>query len=78
MDKFWMVYTPGGSAPKKQHDCFAGAHGEAMRLAEQNIGRPYYVLEATHVAVATATISFERFEENTGIKFPEWKTVGVK
>jgi len=78
VDKFWMVYTPGGSAPKRQHDCFAAAHGEALRLAEQNIGKEFYVLEATHVAVATAITSFQRFEENTGLKFPQWKTIEVR
>ena len=61
MDKFWMVYTPGGSAPKRQHDCFAGAAGEAQRLASENIGKEFYVLEARHRAVATAVISWLGF-----------------
>ena len=67
MEKFWMIYSPdGGSAPRKMHYSYASAAGEARRLAGENIGRKFFVLEAMNVATATSIISWSQITEGEG------------
>lgn len=44
--KFWMVYGEGKGPPRYQHATFEAARREAARLAHQNIGTKFFVLEA--------------------------------
>lgn len=45
-DKFWMVWSPSGSAPTIKHSSEGGAECEAIRLARACPGKFFYVLEA--------------------------------
>lgn len=45
-DTFWMVYSPQGGAPTRQHGSPDSAAREAERLARANPGREFYVLQA--------------------------------
>jgi len=46
--KFWMIYSPQGSAPTAMHLTRWDADMEAERLAEANPGREFYVLKAVN------------------------------
>ena len=46
MDKFWMVFGLGMSAPIVRHSTFTLAREEASRLARQNPGTKFVVLES--------------------------------
>jgi hypothetical protein len=50
--KFWMVLGIGPSSgmPKYKHELELSAINEAERLAGQNPGTDFYVLQATHVS----------------------------
>jgi hypothetical protein len=49
-DKFWMVYCAGRSAPTHQHETRISAEAEARRLAGNNPGCSFFVLETVSVA----------------------------
>lgn len=44
--KFYMVWSPQGSAPTKKHEYFDEAEAEAKRLANMNKDQQFYVLMA--------------------------------
>ena len=44
--KFWMVWSPSGGAPHRQHLTRSEADDEATRLARVNPGRMFLVLKA--------------------------------
>lgn len=44
--QFWLVWTPQGSVPTKQHGTQALAKAEADRLSLKHPGQRFYVLEA--------------------------------
>jgi hypothetical protein len=44
--KFYVVWSPQGSAPTFRHPTKGAAGAEAVRLAGTNPGRDFYVLEA--------------------------------
>lgn len=43
---FWMIYGMGQGAPTVRHETFGGAKAEAERLARQNQGIEFYILQA--------------------------------
>lgn len=43
---FWCVYRDGGGAPTKRHTTEKEALKEAERLAENNPGATFYVLQS--------------------------------
>lgn len=47
---FWMVWCPQGSTPQYRHTSLDGAVAEAKRLAAQNTGREFIVLESVGTA----------------------------
>lgn len=44
--KFWMVYSPQGNAPRREHMSRDQAEREAERLAMGNPGQQFFVLKA--------------------------------
>lgn len=44
--KFWMVWCPSKKEPTKRHNSYSHAKSEAERLARDNPGLDYYVLES--------------------------------
>jgi hypothetical protein len=42
---FWLVWSPTGRSPVYRHVSRRSAFAEASRLADQNEGQPFYVLE---------------------------------
>lgn len=46
MKRFWMVWRVGGDAPTYQHESELSATDEAHRLARNNPGSVFTVLEA--------------------------------
>lgn len=47
IDRFWLVWRDGGGCPTRRHQDESSALVEASRLARNNIGARFYVLEAT-------------------------------
>lgn len=43
---FWMVWCPNGHAPTVKHPYKSDAYGEAERLARNNPGQIFIVLQA--------------------------------
>jgi hypothetical protein len=48
---FWIVWNPSGNGSHYRHDDPIAAEIEAERLAEQNPGQKFYVLEPTCVVM---------------------------
>lgn len=48
---FWLVWQPETGKPNVKHDTFAEAQTEAERLARNNRGKRFYVLQAIAHAV---------------------------
>ncbi len=46
---FWVVWNPGNRNPTRRHASKADAEQEATRLARQNVGQEFFVLEALSV-----------------------------
>lgn len=46
--KFWMVYNPGNCKPTVRHPDEETATSEAKRLAANNPGETFVVLESIH------------------------------
>jgi hypothetical protein len=44
--QFWFVWTKNRRPPRRMHDTLTSAAAEASRLAEQNPGRSFIVLQA--------------------------------
>ncbi|MER1968416.1 hypothetical protein [Castellaniella sp. GW247-6E4] len=47
---FWMVWCPQGGTPQHKHTSLDSAVAEAKRLAAQNTGREFVVLQSVGVA----------------------------
>ncbi|MBH2008328.1 MAG: hypothetical protein I8H71_01375 [Xanthomonadaceae bacterium] len=45
-DTFYMVWSPQGGAPTHKHAALFGAVHEAERLARNNAGKEFYILQA--------------------------------
>jgi hypothetical protein len=45
-EAFWMVFSPQGGPPKCVHNIKCSAIREAERLARENPGQEFYVLQA--------------------------------
>lgn len=58
--KFWMIYGVGQRAPTMRHESFDLAHSEAKRLARNNPGIEFVVLEAVAAVFKqdVVTVSF--------------------
>ena len=54
MERFWMVWSPQGQAPTRQHPSRASADAEAARLARANPAHAFFVLKAVGGAMAEA------------------------
>lgn len=46
MEKFWMIWNEGNNAPVVKHETLAKAKKEAERLATNNRGKKFVVLES--------------------------------
>jgi hypothetical protein len=44
--KFWMLWNPQGRAPTFKHETLEDARKQAEKLARNNNGETFYVLEA--------------------------------
>lgn len=51
--KFWMVYCPTKNPPSFRHETRGLAESEAERLAKQNPGEIFVVLEAISTVVVS-------------------------
>jgi len=50
MEMFWIVWNPrGASMPRVRHATEALAVAEAERLARENAGQQFFVLQANHM-----------------------------
>jgi len=58
---FWMVWCPQGNPPKAKHYNLDSAVSEAKRLAAQNPGREFVVLQSVGVA-KRVDVDFTRHE----------------
>jgi len=56
---FYMVYGEGGRAPAVRHQSRAAAVTEATRLAANNPGQKFYVLQALEVLETNAVTRTE-------------------
>ena len=64
MEKFWLVWYPGGGNPSKKHATLLEAEKEATRLAATYPEKDFYVLEAVClkkgiIQVTTTTLNKE-------------------
>lgn len=62
-DTFWLVWSPRGGKSRRRHRTFEAATAEAQRLAEQNHGRHFYVLEVVYVAMVGPEVPTARQAE---------------
>jgi hypothetical protein len=60
---FWVVWTPNGQNPLKQHETFNLAYEEALRLSAKHPERKFYVCQAVGIAEATVNVEFTRTAE---------------
>lgn len=70
-EQFWMVYGIGKKSPTYRHDSLNSALAEAKRLARENPGLTFVVLEAVGAIVKREfdTISY-RADRSEVISFP--------
>lgn len=68
LQKFWMVYGLDQGAPTVRHQAEHIATAEAKRLARNNPGIEFYVLQSTHRAVKSDVV-LERIEEDEKLPF---------
>jgi hypothetical protein len=62
-DTFFIVSNPAGSRPPRyRHTEFARAKAEAARLARENPGQEFFVMEARLVARVNDPVVIEEFE----------------
>ena len=60
-EAFWMVWCPQGETPKHRHTSEPQAIAEATRLARQNPGREFIVLQSVGAA-KRVDVEFKRHE----------------
>lgn len=51
MKKYWMVHRQDGSNPQRKHESYLDACGEAKRLAQENPGSKFAILEAIEYTI---------------------------
>ena len=51
MKRFWLVWNHNGGVPTVQHETAQSAKTEAERLARNNPGQQFHVLEWTGTAI---------------------------
>ncbi len=69
--KFWMIHGIGQNSPRVRHETEHAAFAEANRLARNNPGIEFYVLESMARAVKD-DVRFDRLkpaESDDGIPF---------
>lgn len=54
MEKFWIVWSPGGSNPAVRHNSLELAALEAHRLATKHKNMAFYVMEVMSITEATS------------------------
>lgn len=54
-NKFWLVWNAAAGVPRVKHTTEEAAYAEAQRLAANNPGKHFYVLEAQAFVVRTST-----------------------
>jgi len=69
--QFWMVYGLGCGEPTKMHSHFDIAKGEASRLARNNPGTTFVVLEAVAACMKRDVdfVTLKNRREDDGIPF---------
>ena len=55
-ERFWLVWRPGGN-PSKRHEAESLARREAERLARENPGVEFFVVEAKSLSKVTSSIT---------------------
>lgn len=65
---FWLVWCHNGGSPTFKHQNYWGAQNEAQRLARENPGKQFVVLEATHAFEVTNMLQTE-FSQDEEIPF---------
>ncbi|XTQ92604.1 hypothetical protein ACQR5W_11835 [Xanthomonas sacchari] len=58
-ESFFLVWNPSGNSPRRRHDFEHEATREAERLAVENPGCEFYVLQATRHCKATQVVTTE-------------------
>ena len=56
-NRFWMVWRFGSSVMAKQHESQGAAQREAERLAAENPGKKFYVLQAQSVSTIASVVT---------------------
>lgn len=51
MKKYWMIHREDGGKPYKEHESYLDACTEAKRLAQENPGSKFAILEAIEYAL---------------------------
>lgn len=69
LQKKFFVWARTGHIPKFEHDSFESARVESERLAKQNPGTRFYVLESVGVAVKKEVDFYEIKKEQEEIPF---------
>lgn len=66
MDKppFYLVWNPAGRSPQFRHCSIASARTEAERLAKENPGLEFFVLEPTHRIVRADVVVTQYVTDN--------------
>ncbi len=69
--QFWMIYGIGQRAPEMRHDSHQSAIEEAKRLARNNPGKTFVVLEAVNAITKREfdTVTFRAKREYQDIPF---------
>jgi len=65
----WIVWNPAGRNPQARHDTYRSAAAEAARLARENPGNEFYVMQAHRVVCLVSPLKVEDFDTEIDIPF---------
>ncbi len=63
-ERFWMIYSPEGGQPTRQHYRYEEALEEAQRLAKKHTTRRFYILESQQLVRVQTPVEIINMEVN--------------